>query len=227
MHLAVSWSGGKDSMLACHDAIRAGHDVTCLLNLISKGSLRCCFHGLDNGLIRDQAGAVGIPLLLKEMSEGMNDYEREFKEVLSGLKDTGIDGVVFGDIYLDEHREWVERVCGDAGLAALEPLWGMEAGKTVGEFIARGFKAVVVSCREELGEDFVGRTVDGEMIEELKAKNICPCGENGEYHTLVVDGPIFKRRIDILEVRSELRDGFWRHWFLDIKSYGMRDKNGF
>jgi diphthamide synthase (EF-2-diphthine--ammonia ligase) len=88
------------------------------------------------------------------------------------------------------------------------------------EFIGLGFKAIIVSCKADImGKEFLGRYITSELIDELTGMNICPCGENGEYHTLVVDGPIFKRPINILKSSPILKDGFWKHWFLDIEEY--------
>lgn len=213
-----SWSGGKDSCLAYYKAIKHGYQIKYLLNFISRESQRCCFHGLEAGLVRLQAKLIGIPLVQKETTADMQKYETEFKAAVSGIK--GIQAMVFGDIYLDEHKEWVERVCKDLGILAVEPLWGNSATSLMEEFINLGFKAVVVSCQaDKFDRDFVGKEVDKDLIKQLRARNICPCGENGEFHTLVIDGPIFKRRIKIVESEPVLKEGFWKYWFLDIKKY--------
>jgi len=220
MILASSWSGGKDSCLAAYKAIKNGDEVKCLLNFTSNQSKRCCFHGIEANLLGLQAERIGIPLIQKEMSEDMGEYELEFKASVLELKTKGIQGMVFGDVYLDEHKNWVERVCKDLEIATVEPLWKVPSRKVFEEFIELGFKAIVVSCKADLfGKDFVGRYLDGELLSELEIKKICPCGENGEFHTLVIDGPMFKRGIEIVESEPVLREGFWRHWFLDIKRY--------
>jgi uncharacterized protein (TIGR00290 family) len=163
---------------------------------------------------------VGIPLIQKEVSADMEKYEMEFKAAASEIKSKGIEGMVFGDVYLEEHRDWVERVCKDLEILPIEPLWNCPPLKVVEEFIDLGFKAIVVSCKADIfGKDFIGRYLDKDLIQELKMRNICSCGENGEFHTFVIDGPIFKRRIEILESEPVLKEGFWRHWFLDIRRY--------
>jgi len=223
MHnLAVisSWSGGKDSCLASYRAIQQGYQVKYLLNFISKEFKRCCFHGIEAQLLKLQAELIGIPLIQKEVTADMQEYEKEFKAAVLELKARGVKGMVFGDIYLDEHKDWVDRVCRDLEITPIEPLWNDSPEKLVEEFIDLGFKAVVVSCQaDKFGKDFVGREVDKNLINELKPRNICPCGENGEFHTLVVDGPLFKKRIQILESEPVLKEGFWKYWFLDIKKY--------
>ena len=215
-----SWSGGKDCCLSYYKAVKQGCRVKYLLNFISKGTGRGCFHGIESGLLRRQADLIGVPLVQKEVSPDMKRYEDEFKEAVNELKAEGIGAMIFGDIYLIDHASWVERVCGDLAITTIEPLWNVPAKDVVREFVDSGFKAIIVSCQaEKLGKEFIGRRIDKEIIKEFESRGVCPCGENGEYHTLVVDGPIFKEPIKILESEAILRDGFWKHWFLDIKKY--------
>lgn len=220
-----SWSGGKDSCLACYKAMESGYDVRYLLNFISREHKRCCFHGIEGKLLRLQAELIGIPLVQKEVSPDMEKYEKEFKEAVSELKTAGIGKMVFGDVYLQEHKDWVERVCKDLKIQPIEPLWGIPPDKIVEEFIELGFKAIVVSCQAKLfGQEFVGRYVDRDFLAELKKRQICPCGENGEFHTFVFDGPIFKKRIEITRSQTVLKEGFWKYWFLDIQDYRITSK---
>jgi len=215
-----SWSGGKDSCLACYKAIKQGYDVKLLLNFISRGSKRGCFHGLEGKLLAFQAELIGIPLIQREVSPDMARYEEEFKAAVNELRGENIDHMVFGDIYLLEHESWIKRVCNDLKIKALEPLWNNSAEGVIDELVDAGFKAVIVSCKADImGEEYLGRVVDKKLAKELKAKKICPCGENGEYHTLVVDGPIFKRPINIIKAEPVIKEGFWKHWFLDIRQY--------
>jgi len=217
----VSWSGGKDSCLACYKAMEKGYQIGFLLNLISKEFQRCCFHGIQKELIHLQANLIGAPFYQKEMSIDMDLYEKEFKEGVLYLKTKGAKGMVFGDIYLMEHKNWVKKVCRDLEIKMMEPLWQTPPEKIIQEFISLGFKTVVVSAKAELfDKDFVGRVVDQSLLEELKKRNICPCGENGEFHTFVTGGPIFKKgEIEITKSRVILKEGFWPHWFLDIQDY--------
>jgi uncharacterized protein (TIGR00290 family) len=216
----ASWSGGKDSCLAYYRAIKQGFDVKLLLNFISRESKRGCFHGLEGRLLKFQADLIGVPLTQKEVSPDMNKYEEEFKSAVTELRGKDIGSMVFGDIYLLEHESWIERVCGDLNINAVEPLWNNTPESIVDEFIKSGFKAIIVSCKADImGSEFLGRYVDNELVKELKAKGICPCGEKGEFHTLVVDGPIFKKPIEIVEAEPVIKESFWKHWFLDIKKY--------
>jgi uncharacterized protein (TIGR00290 family) len=220
-----SWSGGKDSCLACYKAIQKGYKIKHLLHFVSRESKRSCFHGIENRLMQLQAEALGINMIQKEVSPDMAKYESEFKEAVSKLKTEGIATMVFGDIYLLDHANWVERVCKELGITAVEPLWNNPAEAVLEEFINLGFKAVVVSCQaDKFGSEFIGREVNRELLEYLVSRNICPCGENGEFHTFVTDGPMFKKCIRIVESESVLKEGFWKHWFLDIKKYKLFEK---
>ena len=119
------------------------------------------------------------------------------------IEQEGVVGGIFGDIDLDEHREWVERVCGELGIEAVEPLWNRKSEDVLTDFIAAGFEAIIVSAKAELiDKDWIGRRVDRDFLQYLQAKNIDVCGENGEYHTLVINGPLFKRRIEIIETKT-------------------------
>ncbi len=221
-HLAAisSWSGGKDSCLACYKAIQQGYKVKYLLNFISRESKRGCFHGIESGLMKLQSELIGIPLVQKEVTADMKKYEEEFIEAVIGLRGQEIKNMVFGDIFLLDQINWVERVCKDIGIIPVEPLWNKKPENIVEEFVDLGFKAIIVSCQaDKLDKNFIGKEVNKDLIKELRSRNVCPCGENGEFHTLVVDGPIFKRKIEILESEPILKEGFWKHWFLDIKKY--------
>ena len=220
-----SWSGGKDSCLACYKAMQQGYNVKYLLNFISKESKRACFHGIKAKLLQQQAELIGIPLVQKEVTADMKKYEEEFKEAVRQLQSEGAASIVFGDIYLLDQFNWAERVSRDLGIHTVEPLWDIPPQTIVEDFIDLGFKAIVISCKADvLGKEFIGRCIDKEFIKEVKEKNCCPCGEHGEFHTLVVDGPIFSKRIKITKSQTILKKGFWEHWFLDIKEYQTEEK---
>lgn len=220
MSYLVSWSGGKDGCFACYEAMRQGYQVSHLVNFIAQESQRVRFHGTEAKLIQLQSQAVGIPLLQKETT--WDGYEKEFKEAVRSLLPNGIKGMVFGDIYLQEHRDWVERVCGEIGIEAVEPLWGRKTEDIISDFINSGFEAVIVSTKSKLiGKEWLGHGVDRDLVNYLSDSGIDHCGENGEYHTLVVDGPMFKSRIELAETRAIQRDN---HWLLDIGKYRLVPK---
>jgi len=217
MSYISSWSGGKDSCFACYRAMRTEYNISYLVNFISKEYKRVSFHGTEAKLIQLQAEALGIPLLQKETTG--DGYEQEFKEAVRSLIPNGIRGMIFGDIYLQEHKDWVERVCGELGIGAIEPLWGQEPERILLDFIDAGFEAIIVSAKSELfDKKWIGRKVDREFLQYLKENGIDICGENGEYHTLVLNGPMFKKKIRIRRMKSIRRNGYW---FLDTLEYSL------
>ena len=139
----VSWSGGKDGCFACYEAMRQGYKVSRLVNFSFKESQRVSFHGTEAKLIQLQSRAIGIPLLQKETT--WDGYEREFKEAVRSLIPGGVKGMVFGDIYLQEHKDWVERVCEELGIEAIEPLWGRNPDEVLSGFIDSGFEAMTLN----------------------------------------------------------------------------------
>ena len=208
MGYIASWSGGKDSCFACYQAILNGYDICYLLNFISKEYKRVSFHGTESKLIQLQSQATGIPLLQKETT--WDGYEKEFKEAVKSLISTDVNGIVFGDIYLQEHRDWVERVCKDLGIEAIEPLWKKEPEKILLDFIEYGFEALIVSAKSDLiDEKWIGQKIDKKFVKYLKDKNIDLCGENGEYHTFVTGGPLFKTKIKITKQKTIAREGYY------------------
>ncbi len=193
----VSWSGGKDSCMALYEALRLGYKVTHLVNFISNDEKRVRFHGTNADLIRQQGAAMGIKVAQYETD--WDGYEHDFKAGVGGLLPTGVKGMIFGDIYLDVHKEWVERVCGEIGIEAVEPLWGRPTGELLDQFINLGFEAVIVGVNSRhMDEKWVGRPLDSAFRDYLKANDIDPCGENGEYHTVVINGPLFSRRLSLV-----------------------------
>jgi len=214
----ASWSGGKDSCLALYKALKDGYEVKKLINFISRDLNRCCFHGVTPDIIKLQGELTGIPVLQPKVTDDMENYEREFKEGAKAVK--GIDSMIFGDIYLQEHLDWIVRVCKDMNISPVEPLWGMEAETIAKEFVELGFKTIIISAQAgKIGKEFVGREFDKKMIEEFKKLGVCPCGENGEFHTLVIDGPLFKRPIKIKKAETLFNKGFWEHWSYEIQEY--------
>jgi len=218
MKVFCSWSGGKESSLACYRAILEGFEVSFLLNMISEDGKRSRSHGLDSKLLEAQSKAMDMPIVQRKTT--WDSYEDEFKKAVSDLKKQGIAGGIFGDIDLQEHRDWVERVCKESGIEAFEPLWHNKRRHLLKEFIEAGFNALIVATKPELmNHEWLGRNIDEKFINDLAAlKNIDLCGEAGEYHTFVTDGPMFKEKIEILSAKKVLRDN---HWFLDIKDYRL------
>jgi len=221
--VASSWSGGKDSCLACYKAIKQGYDVKYLLNFISEEFKRVAFHGAKAELLQLQAKAIGIEIFQKETTP--DGYEKQFIEAVSALREKGIKSLICGDIHLAGCREWAEKACKEASVSAIEPLWGREPLDVVNEFVDLDFQTIVTSTQSKLlGKEWIGRQVDKKFISDLqKKRGIDPCGENGEFHTFVFDGPLFKKRVEILKTDVVLIKGYW---FLDIQQYRLMDKKG-
>jgi diphthine-ammonia ligase len=207
-----SWSGGKDSCLALHHAIQNGGKPACLFTMMTEDGQRSRSHGLHISLIQEQSRLLGIPLRTAASSWG--DYEDTFTTNLSGFKTQGIAYGVFGDIDIDEHRGWCEKVCETAGLRPYHPLWKRARQALLYEFIDLGFEATIISIKEgKLSRDFLGKKITRELIKGLRGAGIDISGEAGEYHTVVTKGPIFSASIDIIPGIQVLRDGYI---FLDV-----------
>lgn len=220
----VSWSGGKDSCLAAYRARASGLEVCSLLNMAAEDGKRSRSHGLSSSVLQTQARAMGITLVQRPAA--WDTYEAEFISVLKSFKQQGINDGIFGDIDFNAHREWVDRICFEAGIVPHLPLWEEDQNKLLSEFITLGFEAVVVATRADiLGEEWLGRKIDAAFVRDLaelgKTKPITPCGEAGEYHTLVTSGPLFNQRIELLKTRKTLRE---EHWFLEILDAGLKNK---
>jgi len=200
----ASWSGGKDSCLACYLAMKKGMNVSHLVHFDRPNNL----HGVDPGLILLHADLTGTPMVQRKVSQ--EEFEQYFKMTVSSLKKEGIKGMIFGDIYLEPHKEWVDRTCAELGIEAVEPLWGRQTEDILREFLGLGFETIIASGdRKLIGREWIGRKMDDAFIEYLKSRNLDVCGESGEFHTFVTAGPLFKGKIDITRSEVVARDGFW------------------
>ena len=220
----VSWSGGKDGCLACNRAIADGMKVRYLANTVSDDGKRSFGHGLLAEVLKAQSEAMGIPLVQRRTDR--SNYEAEFKDMLRSFKQEGIEGGIFGDIDFNEHRQWIERVCQYAAVTPYLPLWGESQDKVLREFIDAGFESVIIAAKADMiEEEWLGQKVDMDFFNHLEklreTKGVTLCGEAGEYHTLVVDGPLFKKRLEITESKKVLRN---ERWFLEISGTELRDK---
>jgi diphthine-ammonia ligase len=186
---AISWSGGKDS-LAALVAIRNDLDVVAGLTMFDENGTRSRSHGLRQELIAAQAASLGFRPVTASCS--WSSYDATFTAELRTLALDGITHVVFGDLVYPEHREWAEARCAEAGLTAVEPLFGCPTDELFDAFVASGSTALMVTIREPwLDETWLGRPLAAEMKPIFAERGIDPCGERGEYHTAVIDGPAF------------------------------------
>ncbi|HWH57833.1 MAG TPA: hypothetical protein VN682_09395, partial [Terriglobales bacterium] len=172
---AVSWSGGKDSYLALHRAASA-FDIRALLTMFTEDGTRSRSHGLRPEVMARQASLLNLSLVSGRGS--WNTYEEQFKCVLRELARDEFSHVIFGDIFLDEHKMWVERVCSECGLEAVEPLWGEETTFLFRQFLKTGAQAQIVATRAALlDEEWLGRKLSEEMLPLFEARGVDACGE--------------------------------------------------
>ncbi|MGI9953087.1 diphthine--ammonia ligase [Moorellaceae bacterium AZ2] len=203
-----SWSGGKDSCLALYYAIREGGKPRALFTTLAEGGDKTRAHGLSLDLLHSQSAAMGIPLVTRATS--WEDYTTVFISAIRQLKEEGIKAGVFGDIDLEVHREWVEKTCSSAGIFPFLPLWKKPRRELLRELLELGFKATIIAVKDGvLDKSFLGRTLDVELIGTIEKSGVDPMGEQGEFHTVVTDGPIFSFPL-FLEMESQvLCDGYW------------------
>lgn len=222
MKAFVSWSGGKETFLSCFRAMKERElEIIHLLNMVSDDGRYSRSHGISSNLMRLQAEAIGIPIT--QIKTSWDDYEENFKKAVLDLKQMGIEAGIFGDIDLQEHRDWIERVCGQLEIQPVLPLWKEKREELLEELIGAGFAAIVVATRADfLGEEWLGSRISRKFVDDMKQRDdIDLCGEKGEYHTFVYDGPIFKKKIKIRRTTKVKRDN---HWFLDISRYSLEKK---
>lgn len=189
---AISWSGGKDSALALDRAVRAGLDVRYLVTLYDPASGRVRFHGTPVPVLEMQAAALGRAIMA--LPAPWEQFDAVLREGLADLAGRGVTGMIFGNIHLADVRAWYEERVVAAGLRHHEPLWGAAPATLLREVIERGHSAHLVSIdTTRLPASWVGRALDGSCAADLAERaDVDPCGEYGEYHTLVTDGPLFR-----------------------------------
>ncbi len=203
-----SWSGGKDSCYALMKAKQMGLTPTVLLNILNEQGAISRSHGIPKEVLEKQAEMLGLPLYAVPAS--WETYESIFVGSLQLLKEKcQLTHAVFGDIDLEAHREWEEKVCERAGLQAMLPLWKRERKELVLEMLAQGIETYIVSYNEQMGQSFLGKQLTIDLILQLEKLGVDPCGENGEFHTLVVNMPIFMKRMCVSYADPELHANYW------------------
>lgn len=194
----ASYSGGKDSSLALYQAMQMGEAVALIVMLEEQG-LKSRSHGMSLDIIHAQANAIGLPIFTA--SATWEDYENHFIQLLQKAQTLGAETLVTGDIDLMAHAEWNQSVCDKSQLSLCMPLWQRPRLDIVREFISLGFQSIIVTVNLNLGmkvED-LGQILTLEYIQQLVERGIDPCGEAGEFHTTVIDGPIFKHALGIVK----------------------------
>ena len=204
---AISWSGGKDCCTALLRSCR-DYDVVATITMFAEDGARSRSHGLRPEVLSAHAQRLGIRNLTGRCS--WRSYTKEYIRLLSEASAMGITHIIFGDIMGDAHRAWDEGVCAVHGLTAVLPLWGESTRTLAKEFIASGSTAVIVTARATyLDATWLGRSIDLETIEELERRGVDPCGEFGEYHTLVTSTPLFNSPLDIAFGAREMHSDCW------------------
>jgi uncharacterized protein (TIGR00290 family) len=208
--VVLAWSGGKDSAMALHALLGSGrYEVVSLLTTVSKQYERISHHGVRVELLEQQAAAIGVrlhKLYLHQANCSIEDYEAVMKKAMLEYKEKNVLTVAFGDIFLQDLREYRQRNLAKLGMKAIFPIWGRDTTELIQTFIALGFKAYLTCVdSEKLGEEFAGRPIDADLIRDLP-DGVDPCGENGEFHSYVYDGPIFQRPVKVSAGEVVLRD---------------------
>lgn len=203
--ILLSWSGGKDSSMALWQERKAGRNrIEGILTTVTEGYERISIHGVRRDLLEMQAESVGLPLhvvTIPQDSDNRTYEERMRRVLLQSASESGISGVSFGDLFLEDIRKYREGRLGEIGMKAHFPLWKMDTGRLARRFIELGFRAIVCCVDTDLLDgSFCGAEYDEAFLRALP-KSVDPCGENGEFHTFAYDGPIFTR--PLVAVRGE------------------------
>ncbi|MFX1338434.1 MAG: diphthine--ammonia ligase [Promethearchaeota archaeon] len=212
----VSWSGGKDSTLALYLLNREKYDVRFLITTISEDYNRVSMHGVRKELLVEQAKSIGISLITISLSKDTSneDYEKIMKREMLYFKSLRVYHVVFGDIFLEDLKNYRESNLSIIGMKAIFPLWKQDTRELAENFINLGFKAIITSVdSKSLKDSYIGKLYDKDFIDSLPS-NVDPCGENGEFHSFVFDGPIFSYPIRFQKGEVVFREN--RFYYIDL-----------
>jgi uncharacterized protein (TIGR00290 family) len=211
--IVMSWSGGKDSAIALHELLKGNeYEVVSLMTSVSEEYRRISHHGVREALLEEQARAIGIQLNKVYLPSGefggcTNDvYEEIMRRVMHGYRARDIETVGFGDLFLEDLRAWREANLAKVGMRGVFPIWKRDTTKVAHDLIRLGYKAYLSCVESKVGSGFAGRLYDEDLLRALPS-GIDPCGENGEFHSFVFDGPIFKRSVSVRVGKIVTRDG--------------------
>ncbi len=194
MQFAISYSGGKDSVLALHHMLAAGHTPVGLLVTVNRALQRSWFHGVELPLLEQISASLDIPLI--PCVCGPDDYNEALEQGMRQARAMGAQACVFGDIDLEDHLAWCQQRCDAVGLERIHPLWHRDRERNTREVISLGYQAIIKCVRnQDLPQSFLGRMLDEALLQEMLRRGVDVCGETGEYHTLVVGGPLFHRPV--------------------------------
>jgi uncharacterized protein (TIGR00290 family) len=216
--ILLSWSGGKDSAMSLYEIQkRQDYEIAALLTTVTEGYDRISMHGVRRELLERQADSLGLPLekIYIPRNASNEAYESRMRTILERYLKEGIDSVAFGDIFLEDLRQYREKNLAQIGMKGLFPIWRRDSAELARSFIGLGFKAVVVCLDSEaLDQSFAGKVINQEFLGSLPPR-VDPCGENGEFHSFVFDGPIFREKVRYSVGEVVLRDSFW---FVDLQA---------
>jgi uncharacterized protein (TIGR00290 family) len=212
-----SWSGGKDSAMALYKILATRqYQVAALLTTVTEDYQRISMHGVRRELLQQQSKSLGFPLeeIMISKQSSNDEYESKMAEALRRYKEQGVMSVVFGDIFLEDLKVYREKNLDKLGMKGIFPIWKKNTGELIRSFIRLGFKAVTVCVdTQSLEQRFVGRLIDEQFVSDLP-RTVDMCGENGEYHSFVSEGPIFKNKISYKLGETVLRGG--RFYYCDL-----------
>lgn len=192
LKFVMSYSCGKDSTLALHKMMHLGHEPVGLIIMVNDSVGRSYFHGADVPMLHQYSEALNLPVILCRANE--QNYCTAFEEGLKKAKALGAEAACFGDIDIAQNRQWEENRCNASGLVPFFPLWQKGREETVYELVRLGYRCLIKSIHMTvLPKSILGHYIDHDSITVMKSAGIDVCGENGEYHTLTVDGPIFTK----------------------------------
>lgn len=204
-----SWSGGKDSCLSLFYALKQGGIPNKLVTMLIENGERSRSHGLSLNFLKKQSESLMIPL--STYATSWEEYEKNFVTMLKKIKECGVDIGLFGDIDLEDHKKWVEKVCKGTNMSGYLPLWKKARRDVVEEFINCGFKAIIIAVKDDkhIDKEILGKELNKDLINKLEKMNIDIAGENGEYHTAVIGGPIFNNMIEYKLEEKKCINGYW------------------
>ncbi|MEM6721702.1 MAG: diphthine--ammonia ligase [Bacteroidota bacterium] len=214
MKLLCSWSGGKDS---CYALMQLQQKPIALLNALNENGKISRSHGLPKSILQAQVDALGASM--HYISATWSKYTEKFIQKLTALATQyELTDAVFGDIDIESHREWEENVCKAAHINCNLPLWQQDRKTLVSEMIDAGIVAMIVSCNAHLGADFLGRIINKETLARLEAKGVDVCGENGEFHTVVLDCPLFSKPVKVIKGEKLVNETGYHFLELSLKT---------
>ncbi|MBA4373547.1 MAG: ATP-binding protein [Thermodesulfovibrio sp.] len=215
--ILFAWSSGKDSARALHEIRQAGqYDVASLLTTVTEGYERISMHGVRVALVEQQAEAIGLLLekVYIPIASSNENYETAMRDTLLRYKAQGVTGVAFGDLFLEDLKVYREKKLAEAGMAAVFPLWKRDTRELARSFMAQGFRAIITCVDSQvLGGEFSGRLYDEQFLSDLPP-HVDPCGENGEFHSFVFDGPLFSKPVRFEKGEIVVRDN--RYHFCEL-----------